>query len=224
MKNVLTKVGNYQLIAAFAAMSLLLVWTTPVHAQEETPTPQDKPADSQNYDYVAKKSNNLTLLVRRSLQLYDESNDQITLSEAQIIYAETNIVRDLGSYGLDIGQMVSVPGELLAKYAQSSQSLSPSQIAAWDRYVRVAQFDLSNIQPSNATAAKNTEESKSDQPAADDQQSSEKAADQNKNENTNKNGGADWWWYAVLAAVILSLWYWLRDRDTKPAQKSSRKK
>lgn len=212
---------SYKLMPLAVAFALLLLIGTPVHAQEEQAPAQNEQKASQNYDYVAKRSNNLTLLVRRSLQLYDESNGQISLSEAQIVYAETNIVRQLGSYGLNVGQEVNVPADLVAQFATSSQNLSEAQVAAWGRYARVASFDLSHIQPSSAVA-KPGDDSK---PDGGDQSTDQPAGDQTDKEGAGQaddnNGDTDWWWFAILAAAILGIWYWLRDRDTKPTPKNT---
>lgn len=221
LRNLRSKQISALLMTMTVAFGLSLAVATPVHAEGEPATEtQDQQVATQDYGYTAKKSNNLTLLVRRSLQLHDEANEQVSLSEAQIVYAETNIVRELGAFAIDVGQEVTVPADLVAKYAASSQDLSASQLKAWERYAKVATFDLSQIEPSTASdkpASADNEDEAGDEVAQD--QATEKAKTE---EAAKNNGGTDWWWFAVLAAAILVMWYWLRERESTPAARTTR--
>lgn len=198
-----------KLIVVAFVFALLLVTPSPAHAEgqgQPDPSSQGTPTA---YEYVSQRNNNLTLLVRRSLQLYDEGNDQISLSEAQIIYAETNIVQQLGSFQLDIGQAVGVPAELVAQYAQSSQSLSQAQLNAWTRYAARADFTLPDIEPTNAGELQAT--------AVQDRanQTAEQAQNQESGDKTGSDSGADWWWFGLLAVVLTGAWYIFRGPDQK---------
>jgi hypothetical protein len=206
------------------ALAVVVLSSPEVRAQEDS-APLGKPAESEtvqlglpeSFDYTAERSNNLTLLVRRALQIYDENDDSLSLSEAQVIYAETNVVHELGAYQLDVGQEVSVPTDLVAKYAASSQELSEGRLAAWNRYARRARFDLSGIQPANVSQ----EKAGGDQPAANQPTSQE---DGTKADNGKASDGVDWWWLALLAAVILGLWYLMRQREEEaPAAPTKRR-
>lgn len=203
----------YKLIALLVALFLILAVANPAHAESINQSQVDAPQTStpQTFEYIARRSNNLTLLVRRSLQLHDESNDQINLSEAQVIYAETNIVRQLGSFQLDVGQEVSVPIDLVKQFAQSSQSLTERETAAWNKYARRADFSLSDIQPVNADdAALQTDDKSTDLSANEQQQAGQNQA---QSQQGSQDGGTDWWWFASLAGVLLVLWYIFRQRN-----------
>lgn len=99
------------------------------------------------YEFITPKGRNLTLLVRRALQLYDQAHDDIVLSEPAIIYAEANIVKQLGSRQLAVNEHVKIEESLLDEYAKKSKNLNPSQTAAWQQYAHNANFNLSDINP-----------------------------------------------------------------------------
>ncbi len=120
------------------------------HAQAAELTSTAKPIDS--YNYVAKSGDNLTYMVRRSLQLYAKAK-QIKLSPAAAIYCETNVVKRLGSYQINVGQNVSVPFDTLQRYIGSGRKLRPGQLHAWQAYVPNVSFDLGKLNPVNLKKA-----------------------------------------------------------------------
>ncbi len=199
---ILTRINKnfIKLALVLVFVGLGLTFSTKAYAEENQPEPV------QNYQYKVEESNNLTRLVRRSLQLYDERDSSLAMSEAQIIYAETNIVQKLGAYQIDVKQVVDVPSDLVAEFAKNSQNLSEKQLATWSKYVSRADFDLDNIKPSNQEEIDNDIA----QQVSDDQ-----AADQAQTPApSNNEDGADLNWFAVLGVAVVGFWLYLRRQQT----------
>lgn len=115
-------------------------------SDQENDEDDSNQAISVDFKFIAEPCDNLTKLVRRSLLVYDDQNNQIELTEEGIVFAETNIVQMLGAYMLDIGDEVVIDAELVEKYAMESLGLSESQVAAWSIYVPVVDYDLEHTQ------------------------------------------------------------------------------
>ena len=56
---------------------------------EDAADGQESPQIPNNFNYIAEECNNLTLLVRKSIQIYDAQTGGNNLSPAHIVYAET---------------------------------------------------------------------------------------------------------------------------------------
>lgn len=106
------------------------------------------------YEYVARPGDSLSILARKSLQLYAKAKN-IELSPATTMYCENNVATRLGNRRLEINERVSIPFDLLQQYIVSSRSLNAGQLAAWDNYARNTSFDLSDLHPINESTAQN---------------------------------------------------------------------
>lgn len=157
------------LTALLLVINLSVVFPSTAFAHEEgtnqkhehTNTEQaGQPQTSGNYEFITPKGCSLTLLVRRSLQLFDQEQPSIELSPAAILYAETNIVKQMGERRLEVGERVSVDKKLLDEFARSSATLSPSALKRWQQYAARVTFALDHLQPINVTgtSSTNTEE------------------------------------------------------------------
>ena len=85
------------------------------------------------YSYKASEGDNLSYVVRDSINQYLKSNDK-KLNAAQRVYAETNIVNDMGAYWLDVNQDVQVSKAKVQEYVNSSESLDQNTQTAWQYY------------------------------------------------------------------------------------------
>ena len=100
------------------------------------------------YVYRAEKGDNLTYFARRSVQLH------LTISGAELakfdvartIAAETFIVRDLGGFGLAVGQEVGIDAALVAQRVHDARELDEASLARWAAYAPVRQ-SLNHIEP-----------------------------------------------------------------------------
>lgn len=115
-----------------------------------TDAPKTPPVTA--YEYVAHPGDSLSLLTRKSLQLYAQVKNT-KLSPAATMYCENNAATALGNRRLEINERVNIPFDLLQQYIVSSRDLNASQLAAWDIYAENANFDLSDLHPINESAA-----------------------------------------------------------------------
>lgn len=163
------------------------------------------------YEYVARPGDNLSYMVRRSVQLYSKAKNT-PVSPAAAMFCETHVVQQLGSRYLDINEAVAVPFDSLQQYIEQSKSLTPAQLAAWDYYANRASFDLPGLNPTNLEAAKKvtTPQASSTNTEADQAQSEAK-----QNQLQNKTPLA-WYWWAVGMAVLGVIYYAL-DQRLRPA-------
>jgi hypothetical protein len=115
--------------------------------------------ETDDYTFVAAKSQSLSVLVRRALQLYDEQNTDLSLTTAAAMYAETNIVKRMGSRWLHIGEHVTIQRSIVEEFAQKSQQLSAARLAAWQTYANRATFELDHIRTVKMSSARTDQSS-----------------------------------------------------------------
>ncbi|MDX1766105.1 MAG: hypothetical protein R3313_04100 [Candidatus Saccharimonadales bacterium] len=177
--------------------------------QESVSEPVAEPTASlpESFDYVAEECNNLTLLVRKSLQIYDAQTEDVELTSAQIIYAETNVTQKMGSFMLDIGDEVSVPRELVDEFATSSQDLSPGTLAAWDSYTPTVDFELDDIAPVNVSITE-------DNTIVESETLTDQSPLTELGEAESDDNASPVWWFVGIGSVLL-LWYvlWRRQEE-----------
>lgn len=206
---------NLAIITGLMLLGGCLLFAQPTQAQagpSQTTAANDDQFIPENYEYSVVTGNNMTLLVRRSLQLFDQASSSLSLSEAQVIYAETNVAQDLGARDLIFpGESLSVDSTLIAKYASASQQLAPNTLAAWQVYADNADFDLSRIAAANVQ----TDDDGRLQPVNGDETDS--AADDvtgpaptdTEDETAADTDGSDavWPWLFLGAGTLALLWY-----------------
>jgi hypothetical protein len=166
----------------------------------------------EEYSFEVASGDNQTLLVRRSIQLYDMADGSVELSEAQTIYIETNVVLDMGARDLIYPQQIlEVMSQLIASYADSSQTLGASALAAWQVYAELADFDIAQISPQNVALSDDGQvvenHASQEEPVFTSDESASEASE------TEDNNWSVWLAVAGTAAIV---WYgWLRFRDTR---------
>lgn len=106
--------------------------------------PEEKPADTVVYSYVAQPGDSYTLIARKAVQTYGRKFD-IRLTEAEIVYAETNLTREAGSPELNVGQKVSVDESKVKKWVEQTENLTKTDEAAWAEYAQFADFNTDNV-------------------------------------------------------------------------------
>ena len=164
------------------------------------------------YRFIVASGDNQTLLVRRSVQLYDMADDSIELTKAQAIYVETNVVRDMGARDLIYPrQILDVMSQLIASYTDSSQELGESALAAWQVYADQADFDISQISPQNVSVGDNG------QVVDNHENEGEPVFNPGEAANTvSETEDSSWSVWLALAGTAAIVWYaWLRYRDTR---------
>lgn len=155
MKNQVIKTPALLIVSLVLAVTLAAAMSTRVNAQEETvqvtevtessEQPQQQEATTANtYNYVAQEGDSYSLMARKAIQTYGLENN-INLSPAQIIFAETNLTNQAGSPQLYVGQKVAVEVSKVKEWVEKAQQMSSEQQAAWDLYVVGVNFDTNNV-------------------------------------------------------------------------------
>jgi hypothetical protein len=203
-------------ISSLLAMALLVTVVAPqVALAQETPdsgagTDQETTEQqaSDDYTYDTPRGGSLSLLCRRSLQLFDEANEDVSLSKAQTIYAETNMVQDMGPRLLDVNERVVVPFRLVDRYATSSQDLPARLIALWERYARSARFELSSIKTTTQVRAEREAADEKKDAANGETGAGNEATDAAKDTSAKTNTGSSTrlWWALLIGAVVYAAW------------------
>jgi hypothetical protein len=187
---------------------------------ESTDTVTDTNTNTQyipdTYNFSVVETNNMSLLVRRAIQLYDQAQPDIELSQAQVIYAETKTIKLIKASDLIYpGDKVEIDSSTLEGYALSSQDLSETSLKAWQVYADNASFDLGNIKADNVTH----DDSGKVVPAP------TQSSDSNDEElppltdltkpqtDTNDNTNSSWAWWFIGGGTVALLWYSLWRRQ-----------
>lgn len=216
------KIINLLAITVIMIFSALVLGTGSAVAQDKN---ENNVAANENnnkettaYQFVADRGDSQSILVRRALQLYaDATNTE--LSEAATIYCETNIVQDLGSHWLEVGEELSVPVSSLQQYIENSRELSDQEIANWQTWANQATFNLEHVQPKNADEVHDIAKAKKERKPKDEDkqknQKDEKTKENTKGGSANKNEESDdsQWAWVGFTAVIAGGAYWIRKRN-----------
>jgi hypothetical protein len=124
---------------------------TPVTTEATEPVEAEATEESttSNFDYVAQPGDSYSLMARKAVQTYG-INNSVNLSGAQIIFIETNLTKAAGSPVLNLGQNVSIDGNLVSEWVDKAQALTEEQQALWQPYANNANFNTDAVgQPAN---------------------------------------------------------------------------
>lgn len=215
---------NFLLATFFVVAGSLILSGSQAKAETESSV-QD------TYSYKASKGDNLSYVVRDSINQYLKSNDK-KLNAAQRVYAETNIVNDMGAYWLDVNQDVQVSKAKVQEYVNSSESLDQNTQTAWQYYAdktdiqamidgektayeqnKIAAEQKASEQAASSEGANSTESSNSSNNSSEEVKSEEQTSSENSNseEAANSKGLGGWfkenWSKLVLVGLIASLIY-----------------
>jgi hypothetical protein len=190
-------------------------------AQTEERQSQDR-TKTGAYEFVTPKGGSLSLLTRRALQLYDQNREDIELTPAAAMYAETNIVQAMGSRLLEIGERVRIERPLLDRFTDRSQSLSRQTLAAWSNYASQADFSISNISAVQSTEirAETGGDGDDNKKGQTDENGDEPTAQTGSNQKSGQQNGGDEidrprisaaWWLTGIGALAV-LYYLLGNR------------
>lgn len=105
---------------------------------------EDASSQSQTYSYTAQPGDSYSLIARKAIQTYGITN-KVNLSEAQIIFAETNLTQAAGSPVLLQGQKVEIKEATVKEWADKAEDLNAQQQAAWNVYAVRANFNTDKV-------------------------------------------------------------------------------
>lgn len=158
MKVVLRLVTSMSLLAIFLLAAVLIpLGNVSAHEGEDhdssmvTQAQSDEEAaapTTSSYQYVAQPGDSYSLMARKAVQTYGIT-ENITLSQAQIIAAETNLTQQAGSPLLNQGQKVEIKTDNVATVVDQAQKLTDTQKAAWNHYAQHANFNTNNVGQAN---------------------------------------------------------------------------
>lgn len=211
-------------VAVLLAILAITIYGQIAHAQDEEIEAQTTQAEQQEngetsevdtregYRFTTPRGGSLSLMVRRSLQLYSDSRDT-ELSSAAAIYCETRIVNEMGGRLLEVGEEVTIPFSQLQSCIDDSKSLSDDQIAAWQRYADQANFDAAaSITPVNAEIGNEATGQEGDESVVELNEQSENAESEDISENSSENNGLAWYWWVLGIAAIGAIYYFAGRR------------
>lgn len=216
-------------IAGFAVIGVWFAGGNTAVAQTEVQVTNTQTQTSQDsYEFNVVKDNSLHKLARKAVQLYDQSTDSVSMDEAKILYAETNIVQSIGARLLEVGERVKIDKKIVADFCTKAQSLSESQKSAWAAYATNVDFALKDVTVANAVAtiADSSTESteKTDTSTTEgDKKPEEKKEEAKKDgkESSASNSGTPWYWWLIGIGTVGALYYLLGGRSQK--EESSKK-
>lgn len=153
MKNISKFVLGTSLLLVAAAAVVLVPANVSAHEEEaKTIAAETKKEDTKKtetkaedvYKYTAYEGDSYSLMARKATQDYNSKNKS-GLSQAQILYVETNLTQAAGSPSLAIGQQVTIKKSDVKSWVDKAKKLTDAQKAAWNEYVSGANFDTSSV-------------------------------------------------------------------------------
>lgn len=182
---------------------------TPVHTEETSSNAPNA------YVFIARPGDNLTVLARRSIQLYAEAKNT-SMSPSAILYTETNTVKQLGGRHIDVGERINIPFDTIQKYMVSSRELSSTQKEAWGLYAAKADFVLRGVEPRNKAAAQQAATPRASSTSTDDDATS-------TTEEPPTSSDASWPWLVMAAGALTITGYFVLQRRTNNSQTKDKK-
>lgn len=142
-------------LALFVAVGAFVFTALSPHtavAQDNEQETQTTQAEEQNdeeeaktpYSYTAQPGDSYTKIARKAVQTYGW-NKNVSLSQAQIVAAETFLTSDAGFPLLNVGQQVELSEEAVDGAVKKAQGLDEAAQARWERYVRFVDFNTDNV-------------------------------------------------------------------------------
>ena len=113
----------------------------PVTTQESENTQEQ---NNEVYTYTAQPGDSYSLIARKAIQTYGIINN-VQLSEAQIIFVETNLTQKAGSPELNKGQKVEVSVNYIKEWSDKAGQLTQEQKDAWNVYAQNANFNTNSV-------------------------------------------------------------------------------
>ncbi len=139
--------------AAGAALIALLAYqavNTPIASAQEGEVGEQvgQPEEAADYTYTAQVGDTYTQLARKAIQTYGIDNN-VNLTQAGIVFAETNLTQEAGAGELAVEQEVTIEGDLVKKWVEAAGELSEAEQKAWDVYVPFVDFNTDNVGQKN---------------------------------------------------------------------------
>lgn len=113
-------------------------------AEEKKKTEEAAKLAAETFSYTSQPGDSYSLMARKSIQNFLAEN-KMTLTNAQILFAETNLTQLAKSPYLEVGQKVRVAKSTLKEWTEKAKNLTKEQEARWNVYAQYANFDTSRV-------------------------------------------------------------------------------
>lgn len=113
-------------------------------AENEQESESESDDDRSAYSFTAQPGDSYTKIARKSVQIYGINND-VNLSGAEIVAAETFLTAEAGFPELNEGQTVELSEDAVKAAVEKAQALDDAAEARWERYVRFVDFNTNNV-------------------------------------------------------------------------------
>lgn len=111
---------------------------------EDDKSEDDKSESSVAYKYIAQPGDSYTLIARKAVQTYG-LKEEVSLSRAQIIYAETHITQEVGSPLLKVSEAVSISETAVRQWVDRALELSETEESAWAVFAVSANLNTDSV-------------------------------------------------------------------------------
>lgn len=148
------KISLNLILVAFLAITIVAVINSTKAIAQESQTNQEQTAvpvsenqtenNSEVFSYTAQPDDSYSLIARKAVQTFGIIN-KVDLSEAQIIFVETNLTQKAGSPELNEGQKVDINTNTIKEWVEKAGQLSQEQKDAWNVYAQNANFNTNSV-------------------------------------------------------------------------------
>ncbi len=115
-----------------------------VHAQVVQVQGQSSNNQAVVYTYTAQPGDTYSYIARKAVQTYGKKAT-VKLSQAQIVYAETNLTLQAGLPMLVADQKVEINESTVKQWVDKARTLSADEQAAWQYYVQFVDFNTDHV-------------------------------------------------------------------------------
>ncbi len=149
----LLKISAVSIFAVFSAFAVVSLTPSIASAQdaEQTPAPAENEQASQEnneaqgpYNYTAQPGDSYTKIARKAVQTHGINNN-VNLSQAQIVAAETFLTNEAGSPNVNAGDKVNISEDAVKAAVERAEKLDDNAKALWERYVKFVDFNTDNV-------------------------------------------------------------------------------
>jgi hypothetical protein len=100
--------------------------------------------DAKEYHFTAQPGDSFAAIARKAVQIYGIDN-KVNLSQAQIVFVETNLTLAAGSPLLTEGQDVHIAEADVKAWVEKAEDLTDAQESAWEAYTVGVNFDTRSV-------------------------------------------------------------------------------
>lgn len=122
------------------ALALAIVAPAP----ETSAASKKKKTEANPYSFVAQEGDAYSQIARKAVQTYG-IRENIKLTPAEIIFAETNLTQQAGSPELEVGQKVELKKSTIKDWVQKAEKLTDEEQTAWQAYVPYVDFNTGAV-------------------------------------------------------------------------------